>query len=350
MDQRNLASASLVIGLPAPDLDADTAAAVRELDPAGVILFKRNLVSYEQIRDLISDLRRHLREAHLFAIDQEGGRVSRLEDLIGPTPSALALARAGGATAREFGATTARALRCLGFNLDFAPVVDLSAPEAPNGIGDRAFSQDAETVARMAGAFLYGLQSHGVAGCLKHFPGLGRTSVDSHEVLPTVSRSRAKLQAEDLLPYRRMLGTAASIMVAHGHYPALDGPNPRPASCSPAIVTRLLREQLGYAGLIVSDDLEMGAVADRDRNGAAAVEALSAGCDLLLYCADLNRARAAIAAVERECERSAGFRARLEQAARRVAAFARRWSLAPRTDPTEWARAVERFARYRRLT
>jgi len=216
--------------------------------------------------------------------------VSRLEPWIGPTPTAAALARAGAVTSRAFGAATARALRALGFNVDFAPVLDLCAPDATNGIAERSFGTDAARVALLAGAFLDGLQEGGVAGCLKHFPGLGDTDVDSHLALPTVGRSRERIVTEDLRPYRELAARSACIMVGHGHYPAFDPGEPLPASCSSAIIADLLRRELGYSGLVTGDDMLMGAVSARDRDGLAAVASLRAGCDLLLYCDRLERA------------------------------------------------------------
>jgi len=316
----------LMVGLSGARLEPETRDRLRELSPAGVILFARNLDSPGQTAALIEELRRLLTPPVLIALDQEGGRVSRLERWIGPTPSALALGRAGEATVRRFGEVTATALRGLGFDLDFAPVVDLCGADTPNGIGDRSFGTDPAEVSRLAGAFLDGLQGRGVAGCLKHFPGLGDTNLDTHLNMPTVERSLAELQRLDLVPYRDLLGRAASVMVGHAHYAALDPGRPRPASLSGRIVGELLRGELGYAGLVVSDDLEMGAVARRDVAGAAAVGAIAAGCDLLLYCSDLDRAQRAAAALDAESRNDEQLRQRLDEAALRIERAARRWS------------------------
>ena len=260
-DWKRLAGAVLMVGFEG----AEPLERLRALGPAGLILFSRNLESAGQTIDLTERLKGLLPGPPLLALDQEGGRVSRLEPFIGPTPAAAALARAGSATAKEFGAGTGRALHALGFNIDFAPVVDLCGPEATNGIGDRSFGTDPRLVAELAGSFLEGLQAAGVAGCLKHFPGLGRTAVDSHLELPVASTGLERLQAEDLLPYRLLCPEAASVMVGHAHYPALNPEERLPASCSPEIVNGLLRKELGYGGLVVSDDLEMGnSCQDRD--------------------------------------------------------------------------------------
>ena len=334
------ASRCLLAGLAGPTPTRDELRRLRRLAPAGVVLFRRNLESPAALAALLDQVRPACAEAPFLAIDQEGGRVSRLEPWIGATPTAAELARRGDEACARFGAATAVALRRLGLNLNFAPVVDLSPADATNGIGDRAFGTDPETVVRRAGAFLDGLQAEGVAGCLKHFPGLGDTHVDSHRELPSVKRDREALERLDLRPFECLHLRAAAVMVGHGHYPALDLAEPRPATCSPPIVDGLLRGWLGFRGLVVSDDMEMGAVADRDVAGAAAVDAVAAGCDLLLYCADLDRAEAAVEALRREAALSPMFRERLEQAARRVRQTAERWP-APESDLEGWETARE---------
>jgi beta-N-acetylhexosaminidase len=315
------------------------------LSPAGIILFARNLESPGQTSTLIEELRGTLPSPALIALDQEGGRVSRLEHWIGATPSALALGRAGEPVVHRFGAVTAAALRGLGFDLDFAPVVDLCSADTPNGIGDRSFGTDPTEVGRLAGAFLDGLQGRGIAGCLKHFPGLGDTALDTHMVMPTVERSLADLQQLDLAPYRELMSRAASVMVGHAHYAALDPSEPLPASLSHRIVGKLLRDELGYAGLVVSDDLEMGAVAERDVDGSAAVAAISAGCDLLLYCSDLDRAQRAAAALDAESRTDERLRTRLDEAALSIERAARRWS-SDRADLSAWNAARSDFGEF----
>jgi beta-N-acetylhexosaminidase len=333
-----------MVGLPGPELTPETSRRLRDLDPAGVILFDRNLVEPEQTAALLASVKGLLSGPPLFAIDQEGGRVSRLERWIGATPTALDLSGGSAETVRRFARDTGSALKALGFNLDFAPVVDLCPPDAPNGIGDRSFGTDPEQVTRLAGEFLRGLHDGGVAGCLKHFPGLGDTVVDSHVELPTVGREAEQLEREDLLPYRRLCGEADSVMVGHGYYASLDPEGPVPASCSPNVVSALLRSGLGYDGLVVSDDLEMGAVSGLDVDGAAAVRALHAGCDLLLYCADLDRAQRARQALDDAARRDRVLRSRLGDACRRVALAARRWSGAA-ADLVAWEQARDALSR-----
>jgi len=328
----------LMVGLPGPGLGSDERRALAELAPAGVILFRRNLETPGDLLHLLADVHDVVPAPALLALDQEGGRVSRLEPWIGPTPPAAALARGGGSAAFRFGRAIGNGLRALGFNLDFAPVVDLCPPEAPNGIGDRSYGTAATVVAQIAGSFLDGLQRAGVAGCLKHFPGLGDTDVDSHEILPRVTRDLRRLEEEDLLPFRLLGERAAAVMVGHGHYAALDPQPGLPATLSPTIVQGLLRERLAFRGVVVSDDLEMGAVAPLDFDGRAAVAAVAAGCDLILYCSDLDRARRAHRALVDAAESDPAFDARLDEAARTVTSAAARWP-APRPDLEAWKEA-----------
>lgn len=325
---QDLASAAgrvLMVGLPGPTLDPTARARLEDLGPGGAILFARNLTTPAAAIDLLGELQGVLPRAPLFALDQEGGRVSRLEPWIGPTPSAAAIAARGERAAEQFGCATAALLRALGFNVDYAPVVDLCAAQARNGIGERSFGVDPERVAALALAFLVGLESEGVAGCLKHFPGLGATTVDSHVELPTDRRSARTLERRDLVPFHRLAGRAAAVMVSHGHYPALDPTPGLPASLSREIVRGWLRARVGYRGLVVGDDLEMGAVAPLDKDGSAAVRAIDAGCDLVLYCSDLARAAGAKRRLVERAVRDEAFRERLRDAARAVERAALRW-------------------------
>ena len=192
---RRAAGRTILVGLPGPELDEATVQRLQKAGFAGVILFARNLETPAQTAELLRRVAGVLPHPPLLSVDQEGGRVSRLEPWIGATPPAAELAEMGIEALTDFGITTGNLLASLGFNLDFAPVVDLSPKDSPNGVGDRAFSTDPDATSSAAGAFLTGLQSTGVAGCLKHFPGLGDTSVDSHLELPCVSRTAEQLDA-----------------------------------------------------------------------------------------------------------------------------------------------------------
>ncbi len=328
---RRAAGRAIMVGLPAAELDSATARRLESMGVAGVILFGRNLVDPAQTAELLARTVAALPHPPLLAIDQEGGKVSRLEPWIGPTPTAVQLHGMGVDAITQFGIATGNALAGLGFNLDFAPVVDLCPADAPNGIGDRSFSTDPREAVRSAGAFLYGLQSTGVAGCLKHFPGLGDTAVDSHVELPTVTRSQEHLDEQDLLPYRELCPRAACGLVGHGHYSALDGATPCPATCSRAVISDWLRQRVGFDGLAVSDDMQMGAVAPRDVAGQAAFEAIGAGLDLLLYCTDIDLADAAVERLTKAAGEIPAFATRLQQAAEKVDVISRLWP-APAAD------------------
>lgn len=337
------AGRTLMIGFDGTAVTTELTATLRRIRPGGVILFRRNLDTPQSLSAMLEELSEVLPCPTLFAVDQEGGRVSRLEPWLGPTPPAEQWARSETAEVSRFGHATGRALRDLGFNLDFAPVVDLCRPDTSNGIGDRSFGTDPELVTRSAGAFLDGLQAEGVAGCLKHFPGLGDTGVDSHLERPTVHRDVARLEREDLVPYQRLGSRAACVMVGHGIYPALTGSTTdRPACLVPEIVQGWLRDRLGYSGLVVTDDLEMGAVTPLDTHGGVAVQAIEAGCDLALYCHSLERAERARDALAARASAEGRFAARLVAAAEQVARTAARWPL-PRPGGGAWMAAVRRF-------
>jgi len=341
---RRAAGRSIMVGLPAAELDSATARRLEAMGVAGVILFGRNLVDPVQTTELLARISAALPHPPLLALDQEGGKVSRLEPWIGPTPTAVQLHGMGLDAIARFGIATGNALAGLGFNLDFAPVVDLCPPDAANGIGDRSFSTDPREAARSGGAFLDGLQSTGVAGCLKHFPGLGDTAVDSHVELPTVTRSQDHLDEQDLLPYRELSARAACVMVGHAHYTALDGATPCPGTCSRAVVHDWLRGRIGFDGLAVSDDMQMGAVAPRDVAGQAAFEAIDAGLDLLLYCTGLDLADAAIERLTKAAEETPAFAARLQQAAEKVDVISHLWP-APTADLERFEKARDELRR-----
>jgi len=315
------------VGIKETGLDAEEADFLQQLRPGGVILFSRNVESPEQVQELNAALGAlpggPLNRGPLLGVDQEWGPVNRLGGLFPHLPAAGALGRgADGDRVREAAALTGRLLRRLGFHLNFAPVVDLSEEDAPNGIGIRSYGTDPAAVAEMAGCYLDGLTDAGMAGTVKHFPGLGRTVVDSHQVLPVVTEGREALWRHDLLPYRRLLAgrPGVPVMVGHGWYPALEPPaapgtgRPLPASLSPAVVSGLLRGTLGHQGVVITDDLEMGAVSggaggEEDLfDEAVGIRALLAGVDWILICHSRERILAAREELDRELRGSAVLR------------------------------------------
>src|SRR5438093_4110317 len=288
-----------MIGLPGPTLDRATRAFLAEHPPGGVILFKRNIRSAAELRRLTEAIHAGGAGVHpLVALDHEGGRVDRLPRPFTHFPPAAVVGASGDTRLAEaVGRAMGRELRAVGIDLDFAPVLDVWSNPRNRVIGDRAFGTTPRAVARLALAFACGLARAGVLACGKHFPGHGATVGDSHFVLPRVRRSRRALAATELVPFARAAAAdIPALMTAHVVVPALDAR--RPGTVSRTICHDLLRRRLRFRGVLFSDDLEMQAMAGRRRVGRAAVEALQAGCDMLLVCQSLAAAREAIAAVE----------------------------------------------------
>jgi beta-N-acetylhexosaminidase len=286
------------IGVPGPHLDDPTRELLSDVLPGGICLFARNIKEREQTRKLNDDLRGYPDIPPLLSVDQEGGLVDRLRRIMTPMPSAGRLKTPDDAA--ELGSIIGESLSVLGFNMDFAPVVDVVTPERgqhSNGLYDRPFGTSVDDVVQMASAFSAGLRANGILNCLKHFPGYGATKVDSHEQLPFVEVSDDELNDIDLMPYRELLPEADSVMVGHTVYPlsslqeADEHGKLLPSSLSKAFITTLLREQLGYDGLVITDDLEMGAIINNYGIGDACKRAIEAGADMLAICADPARIR-----------------------------------------------------------
>jgi beta-N-acetylhexosaminidase len=276
-----------------------------------VILFRRNIDTMEQVAALCAQI--HACRTDLVrAVDQEGGRVKRLGPPCLAVPAAAVLAKGGSALCEEVGEAVGAELAALGFTLDFAPVLDVHSNDANPIIGDRAFGRTPADVVTMAGAFARGLQRH-VDACGKHYPGHGDTDKDSHLELPVVSRDEASLRALELAPFAAAHRELPALMSAHVHYPAWDD---QPATLSKKIATDILRGELGFEGVLVSDDLEMKALPGRPEDHA--VPAIAAGCDVLLVCSDEAAALASFDNLRQEIERSPTFRARAEQASARM--------------------------------
>lgn len=285
-----------IVGIPGPQLDGETAATLERLGIGGVILFRRNVETPGQIAALSAAVHA-LPKRPLVAIDHEGGRVMRLGEPFTQFPPAAAIGRTGNPElALRVGTAMSAELASVGIDLNFAPVLDVHSNPANPIIGDRAFSTDPTTVAEFGIALMRGLLAGGVIPCGKHFPGHGDTEKDSHLELPVVRRSRAQLEAIELKPFRAAIAAdIPMLMTAHVMYPALDAA--QPATLSSPILTDLLRRDLRFDGVVVSDDLEMRAIADHQDIGAAAVATLRAGADALLVCQQLAQAERAIEAV-----------------------------------------------------
>jgi beta-N-acetylhexosaminidase len=287
------------IGLTGTTLDADTRALIEEVQPGGIIIFGRNVQQAEQLRELLDGVREMLPTNPLVGVDQEGGLVDRLRKIFTPMPSARTIREHGDlAGARTLGRITGEALRLLGFNMNFAPVMSIMTDERDllsNGLYSRSFGRSPGEVLGYTTVYLRGLQETGLIGCLKHFPGIGAGEVDSHEQMPMVTLSHDDLMALDLAPYielfQRKDDRVRCVMVSHGGFPNIDiqkgvtGGLLEPASLSHNIVTNLLRGELAYQHLVVTDDLEMGAIAKHCEIEAAVVRAFMAGNDMMLICA-----------------------------------------------------------------
>jgi beta-N-acetylhexosaminidase len=289
----------LLLGLSGPDLTPEEAALFRKLQPAGYILFTRNIVSAQQTRKLTNDLRDLSYDLPVIAIDQEGGRVTRTRDIAPAAPSAPALA-----ARKDFGkiadaaVLTADLLRLLGINLNFAPVLDLDHfPDQQNALSGRSWGRDPQLVIDCAGHWNRWLRKRHVASCAKHFPAGGRALTDPHHDLPSSPATLDELLREDVIPYTALMPELDAIMLAHIEFPNID-PD-LPASLSPRLIRGFLRGQLGFDDhLVLTDDLDMGAIASRYGRGEDVKLAISAGNDLAMIChSALETAEAAVRAI-----------------------------------------------------
>jgi beta-N-acetylhexosaminidase len=338
----SLAGALLVVGFPGVNLDADTVRALASGRRAGVILFRRNVESIEAVHGLCSEVLQVTPDdpGPFIAVDQEGGRVMRLPTPAIQLPPMRVLGEIGDTDlARRAGAAVGIELGALGFNLNFAPVLDVDSNPANPVIGDRSFSRDPKSVSALGAAFAEGLEGSGVLACGKHFPGHGDTDRDSHFDLPVVRHSRERLDAIELLPFRHAARSMGSLMTAHVVYDALDPGVP--ATCSTKIVTDLLRHDIGYEGLVFSDDLEMRALADHTEVEDSSVAAVRAGCDVLLVCKDFDLAERAHGALVRECERDGAFLSRCVEARARSDAARRKFPARPVASTVALRQALE---------
>ncbi len=274
-----------IAGFAGETIPSDLRALAREFDLGGIILFARNVVEPEQVAEIAREAQALAQELPLWvSVDQEGGRVARLKAPFTIWPPMLTLGRSGDELlAERFARALAAELRAVGITLDYTPVLDiLTNPKNPV-IGDRALAERAEDVARLGQRIIRTLQDAGIAACGKHFPGHGDTSTDSHHELPLVEHPPDRIEAVELVPFRAAIeARVAAIMTAHILMPAYD--EERPATLSPAFVDGLLKRQLGYDGLVMSDDLEMKAISTRYGVPDATLAAVAAGCDAVLMC------------------------------------------------------------------
>ncbi|MBV8504003.1 MAG: beta-N-acetylhexosaminidase [Paucibacter sp.] len=315
----------VMVDIPGKQLDVDTANFLREHQIRAVCLFRKNLGTEAEIQKLTADLRAVMGDKALIGIDQEGGSVIRATSLP-QAPAAMALGAINDeALAEDVGAAVARGLRHLGINWNFAPVLDINNNPANPVIAERSFGEDADRVTRLARAWMRGSLREGVACCVKHFPGHGDTHVDSHHALPTVDKTEAELEALELIPFRALAPEAPAMMTAHIIYPQIDPEHP--ATLSKPILTGILRDHIGFDGVVITDALMMKAVHDRYGHALGAVMALQAGADMPLAQGSLTEQDDALRAIAEAVNSGALSMAQVEKARARLDRLANAYPL-----------------------
>jgi len=314
----------LIVGLGSTELTSLEQAWLRLIQPSGIILFRRNIESAAQVHALLKSTSAIVGTQHFRCIDAEGGLVDRLRDLVAPMPSAATVAAtASKKLARQHGRLIGEELALLGLNTTFAPVLDLALPASADVMKTRAAGPTARSVIGYAEPFLKGLRDAGILGCGKHFPGLGGGTLDSHATMPEIDRDWMQLWNEDMLPYRKLHRELPFIMVSHAAYPRLES-SPGPASVSKFWIADVLKRRLGYRGLILSDDLEMGGVLGSRSIEEAAIAAIAAGTHIIEICHEPALMLRAYEALLSEGEHSSSFRRNVERAAAHVRKAKRR--------------------------
>ena len=338
MNIETAAGRLLLVGFEQNRFDEELARLLAEIRPGGVIFFGRNIAGAAEFAELLSQIVEALAEhgtrggPPLLAMDLEGGRVDQLREVLAPFPSPRAVAATNDDLfVRNFGALVGEALASFGLNVTLAPVLDLASPEAEPVLGTRTASADPQQVVRFGRNFLAGLARQGVVGCGKHFPGLGSAPGDTHIEMPRVEKPAERFWQEDLLPFRELHNELSLMMLSHASYPSLDPPldpsleaagsAPRPASISRELVRGLLRERIGFRGVVIADDLGMSGVLGGRSIGEAAVAALEAGCDLLPVCRSAENIRTVHRALVERAGQEASFADRIQEAAGRIEAL-----------------------------
>ncbi len=345
LDLRNAVGQLLVMGFDGAELSAKLRTTLETLQPAGVILFARNIGDERQTWELLRDCRRALTTTPFLCVDMEGGTVDRFRNLIAPAPSAWDVFNSGNRKLfRRHGRVIANEVCTLGFNTDFAPCVDLAFPASEKVLGPRVVSADPKETVLYAREFLRGLKDARVLGCLKHFPGLGEANLDTHHELPSIRKEWKRLWAEDLYPYRALAKDAAFAMIAHAAYPAVTK-DATPASISKKWIAEVLRKKIGYRGLAITDDLEMGGVQAAVSVGEAAVETIRSGADIFLACHNEQVVWETYEAVYKAAERDRRFAKTVEAASQRVLAFKKKSAALKRHVPAPTKAAIEKLRR-----
>ncbi len=335
----------LILGFDGLEADSRLRTTLATLQPSGVILFARNIAEPRQTWRLLRDSQAATTVPMFLCVDLEGGTVDRLKNVIAPAPSVEQVFATGNRKLfRMHGHILGLEARALGFNTDFAPVFDLGFEASRAVLTSRTASADPKQTIVYAREFLKGLKSARVLGCGKHFPGLGEGNLDSHQAMPVVEKSWKNLWAQDLLPYRELKKEIPFVMVAHATYPEVTT-DKLPASLSRKWMQEVLRRKIGFQGLIISDDLEMGGVLSTGPIEEVAVETLRAGADMFLVCHNQELVWRGYEAVLRTAERDGKFAKQVERAAARVINMKKRARELRRFSAEPKARVVDKLKR-----
>jgi beta-N-acetylhexosaminidase len=305
-----------ILGFQGYEPDAEARALLDRIRPGGFLLYQRNIESFDQIYELTGRLRDLCPIAPFIAIDHEGGRVDRLKHIFTTMPSIAELSRGGITPLRTGARIIAAELEASGINLNLGPVVDLHVQGAI--MADRCLGATPEVVARLAAAFIEELSKRGILTCTKHFPGLGRASLDAHFALPRIDITKRQLQQEDAIPFVKLFNHADMIMISHAHYSGLGEDRLIPASISPRVVSGFLRKKLGYGGLTITDDLTMGAVTSIGLTPELFLQAFEAGNDLLLFTQTTPLVERAFRTILTAARKSETVRRRVDDSVQRI--------------------------------
>lgn len=335
----------IILGFEGTKISPSVRSLLTRIQPAGVILFARNIVNAEQTHKLLQDCQTCVSTPLFTCVDMEGGSVDRFRNVTGPAPSAAEVyATRDRQLFRKHGKVIGDSCRAMGFNTDFAPVVDLAFEASRTVMSSRAVSADPKEAVVYAREFLSGLGSAGVLGVIKHFPGLGEANLDTHLELPSVEKSWKQLWEQDMAPYRALRRDAPMVLVGHAAYPAVTRDR-IPASLSKKWITDTLRKKIGYRGLIVSDDLEMGGVLKAASIGQAAVGHIRAGGDFCLVCHVAEHVEQAYETLDREVERDRKFARRCQESLAQVQRFKKKSKELKRRKSTPSAEKIQDLSR-----
>ena len=335
----------LLMGFDGTEVTSKLRSSFATLQPGGIILFKRNIEGAEQTWRFLQDAERCLNVPAFLCVDLEGGTVDRLKDVIAPAPPAADVFATGKKKLwRQHGRVLGNECRALGFNVDFAPVSDIGFAPSKNVLTSRVVSDDPRDVVDYVKEVLQGLEDVGVIGCGKHFPGLGEANLDTHKELPSIPKQAKKLWDEDLLPYRKLHKQMPIIMIAHAAYPSMTK-DKAPASLSKKWLDGILRKKIGYKGVIMADDLEMGGVLAAASIEDAAVETLRAGSDIFPICHNEEKVWSCYEAVLTAAERDRRLAALVAEKAERILKLKKRTKSVGKRAPRPTEKVIDKLRR-----